>query len=123
MKWVEFLQIYYFVLKHRGGEYTRVRDALSRWALVVNELKVDVIGFELLRDVYVEDLYFQDIWETYLNPVEMDRNLWLEYMIQYGLLFEGKRLCIPQGSMRDNILKEKHNGGLACHFGLDNNLV
>jgi hypothetical protein len=34
-------------------------------------------------------------------------------------LFKGNQLCIPKLSMRDNLLKEKHSGGLAGHFGHD----
>jgi hypothetical protein len=41
-------------------------------------------------------------------------------MIHEGLLFKGNQLCIPKCSMRENLLKEKHNGGLAGHFGHDN---
>ena len=41
------------------------------------------------------------------------------YMIQEGLLFKGNQLCIPNCSMRENLLKEKHSGGLAGHFGHD----
>jgi hypothetical protein len=40
-------------------------------------------------------------------------------MIQDGLLFRGNQLCIPKCSMRENLLKEKHSGGLAEHFGHD----
>jgi hypothetical protein len=40
-------------------------------------------------------------------------------MIQDGLLFRGNQLCIPKCSMRENLLKEKHSGGLAGHFGHD----
>jgi hypothetical protein len=43
----------------------------------------------------------------------------MEYIIQEGLLFKGIQLCIPRCSMRDNLLKEKHSGGLAGHFGHD----
>jgi hypothetical protein len=34
-------------------------------------------------------------------------------------MFKGSQLCIPKCSMRDNLLKEKHNGGLVGHFGHD----
>jgi hypothetical protein len=37
-------------------------------------------------------------------------------MIQDGLLFRGNQLCIPKCSMRENLLKEKHSGGLVRHF-------
>ena len=35
------------------------------------------------------------------------------------MLFKGIQLCIPRGSMRENIMKEKHSGGLVGHFGID----
>jgi hypothetical protein len=34
-----------------------------------------------------------------------------------GLLFKGFQLCIPKCSMRENLLKEQHNGALAGNFG------
>jgi hypothetical protein len=51
-----------------------------------------------------------------------DRSQWAEYMTQEGLLFKGNQLFIPKCSMRDNLLKEKHSGGLARHFGHDKNI-
>ena len=40
-------------------------------------------------------------------------------MIQDGLLFRNSQLCIPKCSMRDNLIKVRHSGGLAGHFGHD----
>jgi hypothetical protein len=34
-------------------------------------------------------------------------------------MFRGKQLCILKCPMRENFLKEKHNGGLVGHFGHD----
>lgn len=42
-------------------------------------------------------------------------------MLQEGLIFKGSQLCIPNCSMRENIVKEKHC--LSGHFGLDKTLV
>jgi len=44
-------------------------------------------------------------------------------MFQDGLLFRGNQLCIPQCSMRENFLKEKHSGGFVGHFGHDKMFV
>lgn len=35
------------------------------------------------------------------------------------ILFRGLQLCIPKSSMRDNLIKEKHSGGLPRHFGVE----
>jgi hypothetical protein len=75
------------------------------------------LGFDDLRDMYKDDTDFQEAYEAAENPVLRDRILWIEYMIQEGLLFRGNQLCIPKCSMRENLLKEKHSGGLARHFG------
>ena len=38
LKWVEFLQSYTFVLKHRSGKSNRVADALSRRHLLLTQM-------------------------------------------------------------------------------------
>jgi hypothetical protein len=45
-----------------------------------------------------------------------------EYFIQEGMLFKGIQLCIPISSMRLNLIKKKHSGRLAEHFGIDKTL-
>jgi hypothetical protein len=77
------------------------------------------LGFENLKDMYVGDADFVEAYEAAENPVLRDRSPWMDYMIQNGLLFRGNQLCIPHCSMRENLLKEKHSGGLAGHFGHD----
>jgi hypothetical protein len=77
---------------------------------------VKTLGFEHLKDMYCDDTYFREAYEACINPLLRDRSQWKEYMIQEGLLFRGNQLCIPKCSMRDNLLKEKHSGGLDGHF-------
>ena len=77
------------------------------------------LGFEHLKEMYQEDPDFKEACEAYENPLLRDNNLLAEYLIQDGLLFKGSQLCIPRCSMRDNLLKEKHRGGLARHFDHD----
>jgi hypothetical protein len=80
---------------------------------------VETLGFEHLKEMYTEDADFKGAYEACKNPLLGDKSPWTEYLIQDGLLFKGSQLCIPKFSMRDNLLKEKHGGGLARHFGHD----
>jgi hypothetical protein len=66
--------------------------------------------------MYAGDANFEEAYEVAENPILRDRSLWMDYMIQNGLLFRGNQLCIPNCSMRENLLKEKHSGGLAGHL-------
>jgi hypothetical protein len=118
-KWVEFMQNFTLVIKHIARNANKVVDALSRRCLILYEFQVKTLGFEHLRDMYCDDPDFKEAYEACANPVLGDISQWTGYMIQEGLLFKGNQLCIPKFSMKDNLLKEKHNGGLAGHFGHD----
>jgi hypothetical protein len=118
-KWVEYMQNFTFVIKHISGTANKVADALSRKCLLLQEFRVKTSGFENLKDMYAGDADFAEAYEAAENLVLRDRSPWIDYMIQNGLLFRGNQLCIPNFYMRENLLKEKHSGGLAGHFGHD----
>jgi hypothetical protein len=118
-KWVESMQNFTFVIKHIVGTANKVSDALSRRILIVQEFQVETLGFEHLKQMYQEDPYFKESYEACKNALLGDRIPWKKYLIKNGLLLKGSQLCIPRFSMRDNLLKEKHSGGLARHFGHD----
>jgi hypothetical protein len=122
-KWVEFMQKFTFVINHISGSAKKVADSLSRRSLILQEFQVETLGFEHLKEMYQEDPNFKEAYEACKNNLLRDRSKWIDYMIQEGLLFKGSRLCIPKCSMRDNLLKEKHSGGLAEHFGHDKTYV
>ena len=69
--------------------------------------------------MYKEDVDFKDIYASCENLVCHNRNQWLDYMLQEGLMFKNSKLCIPKFSMRENLIQEKHSGGLSGHFGQD----
>jgi hypothetical protein len=79
-----------------------------------------VIGFVALKDLYAFDNYFREIVEQLKNLVigsmDLDQG---ELFMQYGYLFKGKQLCIPIGSMRENIVIELHSSVLEGNFGKD----
>jgi hypothetical protein len=118
-KWVEYMQNFTFVIKHISGTANKVADALSRKCLLLQEFRVKTLGFENLKDMYADDVDFGEAYEAAKTPVLRDRIPWIDYLIQDGLLFKGNQLCIPDCSMRENLVMEKHIGGLAGHFGHD----
>jgi hypothetical protein len=105
------------LIKHISGTANKVADALSRKCLLLQEFRFKTLGFENIRDMYAGDADFAEAYEAAENPVLRDKSPWIEYMIQDRLLFKGNQLCILNCSMRENLLKEKHSGGLAGHFG------
>ena len=107
------MQNFTFVIKHTSGKSNKFDDALSRINLVVQEVKVVTLGFENLIDIYKEDLDFKDIYVSYEDPVTHNRSQWLYYMLQEDLLFKNSKLCILKCSMRENLIWEKHSGGLS----------
>ena len=76
-----------------------------------------MVGFDKLKDLYLNDPDFAKAWKACPEPITVDRTKWLDYLIHDGMLFKGSQLCIPRSSMRENLMKEKHSGGMAGHFG------
>ena len=68
------LQNFTFVIKHTSGKSNKVVDALSRINMVLQEVKVNTMGFENLIDMYKEDLDFKDIYAACENPVTHNRS-------------------------------------------------
>nr|GEV65962.1 putative reverse transcriptase domain-containing protein [Tanacetum cinerariifolium] len=103
-KWVEFLQDYSFVIRHKSGTANTVADALSRRRTLLTSLQVKVEWFDTLCTLYPADLDFSAVWEAYrIAPT-------LGYSIVNGFLFKRVRLCIPKCSFKDAILFEGHKG-------------
>lgn len=63
-KWVEFLQSFTFVIKHKSGKPNKVADALSRVSFIMQEFNVGVVGFEGKIEMYKDDADFRDIYTT-----------------------------------------------------------
>ena len=121
-KWLKYLQSSMFVLKQISCEANKVVDALSWRSLILQERALQVLRFEHLKDLYEIDADFKEAYEAFQNPLLRDNNSWLDYNIQEGLLFKGGNLCIPEWSMRENLIQENGNGGLVGHFGIDKTL-
>ena len=109
--WVEFLQAYNFIIKHKAGVHNVVADALSRRHALVTSMQVQVVGFDVLKELYEEDADFGEIWKACTDKPFKD------FVRMDGFLFQGNTLCIPSCSLRLSILDELHGGTLGGHFG------
>ena len=123
-KWVSFLQGFTFVLKHKSGKQNQVADALSKRVVLLTVMKTEVVGFDAIKDLYESDSDFWEVVDQLKNPVPGHADpIQGDYLMQDGYLFKGKQLCIPVGSMWENIIREYHSSGMAGHFGKDKTIA
>jgi hypothetical protein len=80
-------------------------------------MEVQVLGFEVLKELYQDDPDFVNVWE------KCSKGAVNHFLVQKGFLFKNSKLCIPQCSLRRAIIQEIHGGGLAGHFGRDKTLA
>ena len=111
------------MIKHKSGVTNRVADELSIRHSLLTEIKVEVIDFDEMKELYDAVPNFSKAWRECRTTNLTDHiSKYDEYFIQEGMLFKGIQLCILRSSTRLNLIKEKHSGGLAGHFGIDKTL-
>ena len=86
-------------------------------------MQIEVVGFKELNTLYLDDPNFGEVWKAYTKPITLYKTNWLDFMIQYSILFKGSQLCIPIILTRENLIKKKHSGGLGGHFGKDKTIA
>ena len=111
-QWMEFLEPFPYVIKFKKGKENVVADALSRRYTLLSTLTTKLLGFEHLKEMYACDPDFSDVF------VNCERSGKEGFYRHDGFLFKGSRLCIPQSSIRELLVREAHSGGLMGHFGV-----
>ena len=117
-KWVEFIESFPYIIKHKKGKDNVVADALSRKNMLLTLLDVKVPGLESLRDLYAADRDFAAPYSLCTAG-----KAWEKYHIHDGFLFRANKLCVPESSVRLLLLQESHAGGLMGHFGREKTLL
>jgi len=97
-------------IKHKQGKTNVLADALSRRHTLLNVLDTKYLGFDHIKEIYKDDLDFSHIYQ------ECSKGGHKDFFIHDGFLFKGKRLCVPQGSLRQSLVRKAHEDGLMGHF-------
>ncbi|XP_071901283.1 uncharacterized protein [Coffea arabica] len=75
-------------------------------------LDAKLLGFEMLKELYAHDIGFGEIFASCTkSPHE-------KYFLHDRFLFYVGKLCVPNSSIRDLLVREAHSGGLMGHFGI-----
>ncbi|WVZ76149.1 hypothetical protein U9M48_024147 [Paspalum notatum var. saurae] len=111
--WVEFIESFPYIIKHKNGKENVIADALSRRYTMLSQLDFKIFGLQTVKDQYVDDADFKDILAHCMNGKP-----WGKFHMQDGFLFRANKLCVPASSVRLLLLQEAHGGGLMGHFGV-----
>lgn len=111
-KWVEFIEPFPYVIKYKQGKENVVADALSRRYALLSTLNTKLLGFEYIKDLYVNDPDFANVFSA------CEKASFGKFYRHDGFLFRENKLCVPISSLRELLMREAHGGGLMGHFGI-----
>jgi transposase InsO family protein len=112
-KWVELIETFPYIIKHKKRNENIIADALSRRYTMLSQLDHKIFGLESIKELYATDVDFKDAYENY-----REGRMWNKYVLQDGLLYRANKLCVPASSIRLLFLQEAHGGDLIGHFGV-----
>jgi hypothetical protein len=113
-KWVEFIETFSYIIKHKKGKKNIIADALSRRYTMLSQLDHNFFGLESIKELYATDVEYKDAYENC-----REERTWNKYVLQDGLLYRANKLCVPASSVRLLFLQEAYGGGLMGHFGVE----
>jgi hypothetical protein len=60
-KWVEFIESFPYVIKHKKGKENIIVDALSKRYTLLTQLDYKIFGLETIKNQYIHDGDFKDV--------------------------------------------------------------
>ena len=109
---MEFIETFLFVIKYKQGKENVVADALSRRCALLSMLDTKLLGFEYIKDLYLQDSDFGDVFNA------CEKVAFGKFYRHDGFLFQENKLCVPMCSLHELLVREAHGGGLMGHFGV-----
>jgi hypothetical protein len=113
VKWVEFIETFPYIIKHKKGKDNVIANALFRCYTMLSQLDHKIFGLKLLKELYATNFDFKDAYENY-----REGRTWNKYVMHDGLLHHANKLCVSASSIHLLFLQEVHGGGLMGHFGV-----
>ena len=111
-RWMEFVETFPYVIRYKQGKENIVADALSWRYVLISTLEAKLLSFEHIKELYPLDQDFSNEYSC------CEKGAHDKFFRHEGFLFRENRLCIPNCSIRDLLVKESHGGGLMGHFGV-----
>ena len=71
-----------------------------------------MVPIKYVKELYVNDDDFVSVFRA------CEKAAFGKFYRLDGYLFREKRLCVPNSSMRELLVREAHGGGLMGHFGV-----
>jgi len=96
--WVEFLQDYTYVLKHKAGVKNRVVDALNSRHALLSVMSIEVIGFEKIKGTNESCPDFENIFTVLKDSLTHGVD---DFLMQNGYMFRSRKLCILHTFLRE----------------------
>ena len=107
---MEFIETFSYVIKYKQGKENIIANALSRRNIHLNTLNTKLLGFEYMKELYLDDT---DFGEIYFQCELATANRFFRHD---EFLLKDKRLCVTNWSMHELLVREAHGGGLMRYF-------
>jgi hypothetical protein len=63
-KWVEHIETFPYIIKHKKGKENIIADALSRCYTKLPQLDHKIFGLESIKELYATNVDFKDAYEN-----------------------------------------------------------
>ncbi|RDX75477.1 Retrovirus-related Pol polyprotein from transposon 17.6, partial [Mucuna pruriens] len=90
-KWLEFIEMFTYVIKYKKAKENIVVNVLSRGYMLLTSLQTKLLGLEIIKDLHVNDS---------------------DYYKYDGFFFKKNKLCMPTCSLSEMLVRKTHGGGL-----------
>jgi hypothetical protein len=112
-KWVEFIETFPYIIKHKKGKDNVIVDVLSRCYTMLSQLDHKFFCLDSIKELYPTNFDLKDAYENC-----REGRTYNKYVLLDGLLYRANKLCVLASSVRLLFLREAHGGGLMGHFGV-----